>query len=154
MLQQKQRMLLLLKRPPKMGAPFQVAVRSGPTKVATINCERTESGVQLLSIVPEKGPMPIANDIVGLTIKDVASIRAAIRRRWSKDPIKLSKRISLSSKFLSNHGLTSAALVAAKFLDGQCVVQIDDGNAVVEKTLAPTDWHWVNPEDNGLRLGA
>lgn len=139
-----------------MSAPFVVTVRSGPTKVATIECVRLESGVKLLSIAPVKGPTPFAGDVVNHVFSDVAAIRAAVRRRWSRDPFKLMSRIQLNPRIQKEFNLASNEQVplVARFVDGQLVVQIDDGNAIVEKILNGTDWTWVVPSDAGLRLGA
>lgn len=138
-----------------MTAPFVVTVRSGPTKVATIECVRQESGVKLLSIVPVKGPTPFAGDVVNHVFADVAAIRAAVRRRWSRDPFKLMRRIQLKSSIEKELNLACSEQVpmVARFVDGELVVQIDDGNAIVEKSLSSNDWTWVVPTDAGLRLG-
>lgn len=136
-----------------MGSPFVVAVRSGPVKMATIECMRTESGVKLLSVTPQTGPVPYVADITGKEFADVNYIRAAIRRRWSRDRTRLAERIRLTDKTKAAW-FAEAKITGAHFNGEDLMISIDDGNAVVELTLTDGDWTWANPTDKGLLHGA
>lgn len=108
-----------------------------------------ESGVKLLSIVPVKGHVPIVGDILDATFKDVASLRAAVRRRWSRNGLKLMTRIHLRRRAAMEiaHIDDGNQIVSAEFDGDTLVVKVDDGNGIVETPLKAEDWEWVTPSD-------
>lgn len=130
---------------------FKITVRSGPVKVAVVECERTESGVKLLSVTPELGPTPVVADIIKRTFVDVGSIRSAIRKRWSRDGFKLFKRIELNPSVLEELNIRGSQQCSAQIEDGGLVITVDDGNCVINKPIDPKHWKWLPPTDPGLQ---
>lgn len=129
---------------------FEITVRSGPTKMAVIECERTAGGVKLLVVRPSLGPAPVVDDILGRLFEDVATLRAAIRKRWSKDGFKLYARIVLDDSVREEIGEMVSGPLAARVSDGDLVIIVDDGNAIVNKVINKNHWSWVPPSDAGL----
>lgn len=129
---------------------FEVTVRSGPTKMAVIECVRTDTGVKFVSVRPNLGPAPIVGDIIGKLFEDVATLRAAIRRRWSKDGFKLYSRIVLMDNVKQELGGMVSAPLAAQVKDDELTIVVDDGNCVIQKQIPKQYWRWVAPVDAGL----